>query len=277
MGLKDKIFLFLLFLLAVVIVSPFFSPGFPNTHDGQTHVVRLAAFHQALSDGQFPPRWAGNLAFGFGSSVLSFNFPLSYFLGEIFHLSGFSFEDSIKCVFFIATVFSGMAMYGFLRQTLTSSISFLGGALYLLAPYRFLDLYVRGEIGESLMFIFPPLILLTLSKLKEKISWAKIFFAAALVCLMILSHQSLAFAFLAMIVSYSLVMFYPKKRPMTTVLLIIFLGMSLAAFNLFPLFLERQYTNLDRLIQTNYRNQFPAISSLFYSKWSWGPADTGNP
>jgi hypothetical protein len=43
------------------------------------------------------------------------------------------------------------------------------------------------------------------------------------------------------------------------------------------LLFERQYTNLNHFIATNYQNQFPTIKTMLYSKWSWGAAMPENP
>lgn len=266
-----SLFLLGLLILSAWAVSPFFKPGLPNTHDGQTHVMRLASFHQALIDGQFPPRWAGNLAYGFGSPVLSFSFQFPYFLGEIFHLFGLSFVDSTKTVFILSFVFSGLTMFLFLSRLANRLPAFLGTVLYLLAPYRFLDLYVRGDVGESLVFVFPPLILWLLWD-QEKIDFKRISFATFAVGAMFLSHQIMAAVFLVIIFILLL-----SRRRILVFSISVVLGFLIAAFNLLPLIFEKRLTNLDYLVATNYQNQFPTIQSLLYSPWHWGPAAPENP
>ncbi len=263
--------LFLLSLFSLWIVGSFFPSGLPNTHDGQTHVMRLASFYQALVDGQVPPRWAGNLAYGFGSPVLSFSFPLPYLLGEIFHRFGFSFVDSIKTVFIFSVFLSGLAMFLFLSRVTGKLPAFLGSTLYLLAPYRFLDLYVRGDVGESLVFIFPPLILWLLWN-QEKMNFSRIIFAAFALGMMFLSHQIMAAVFTVIILILLL-----ARRRIVVFLISTVLGFLIAAFNLLPLIFEKKLTNLDLLVTTNFQDQFPSFRSLLYSVWHWGPALPGNP
>lgn len=271
LSLKTGLAIFVLFLLFLWAIFPFLTPGLPNTHDGQTHVMRLASFHQALIDGQIPPRWAGNLVFGFGSPVLSFAFPLPYLLGEVFHRFGFSFIDSLKAVFILSVLFSGLTMFLFLSRLTSRLPAFLGTALYLLAPYRFIDLYVRGDVGESLVFVFPPLILWLLWD-QEKINFTKITFAAFTVGAMLLSHQIMAVVFLAIIFILLL-----SRRRVLVFLISAVLGFLIAAFNLLPLIFEKRLVNLNWLILTNFQDQFPTLRSLLYSAWHWGPALPGSP
>lgn len=263
---------FILFLVSFWVVSPFFRSGLPNTHDGQTHVMRLASFHQALVDGQLPPRWAGNLAFGFGSPVISFAFPLPYILGEVFHRFSFSFVDSTRIVFVLGYFLSGVTMYLFLYRVVGPLSSFVGAFLYQFMPYRFLDIYVRGDVGEALVFIFPPLILYLLWENRQQIDWGRISLASLAIGAMFLTHQITAVIFSGVI--FILLIVNGKIKPF---IVSFWLGISLAAFNLLPLIFEKSFTNLNLLVSNNYQNQFPKLASLFYSRWNWGPAAPDNP
>ena len=272
LSLKTGLVIFVLFLLSLWAIFPFLTPGLPNTHDGQTHVMRLASFHQTLVDGQVPPRWAGNLAFGFGSPVLSFAFPLPYLLGEIFYRFGFSFIDSIKAVFVLSFFLSGITMFLFLSRLTGRLSAFVGAFIYLFAPYRFLDLYVRGDIGESLVFVFPPLILWLLWQESKNINWQRVALSSLAIGAMFLSHQIMAGVFLVIIFFFLFL-----KGRMISFLVASVLGILLSSFNLLPLVFEKGLTNLNFLALTNFQNQFPTVQSLLYSKWHWGPASPDSP
>jgi len=218
------------------------------------------------------------LTSGFGSPVFLFGFSLPSWLGEFFHLIGFSFEDSVKAVFILSYVVSGIFMYLFLAEIFSFLPAFVGTVFYQFAPYRFLDLYVRGEIGEALLFAIVPLVFWQVAKSKSKFSWWRFVLGSVLVMMMILSHQSLAGVFLVIIFLYSLVTsFSQKKSTLLFTTSIILMGFFLTAWANFPLVFERHYANLNLFIETNYHNQFPRLSSLLYSKWRWGPADVDNP
>ncbi|MCJ7792945.1 MAG: hypothetical protein MUP45_03130, partial [Candidatus Marinimicrobia bacterium] len=147
-----------LILVGLVALLDFFHPGLPVTHDGQDHVARIANFYQTLTEGNLIPRWAANLNWGYGHPVVMFLYPLPSYFASFFHFLGFSLVDSTKLVFGLGFLLSGFFMSLWLKEIWGEEAGFIGGLLYLFAPYRFLDLYVRGAIGENFAFIWPPLI-----------------------------------------------------------------------------------------------------------------------
>lgn len=155
---KRYLLFVILVLLSLIPVFDLFNPGIPITHDGQDHVARIANFYQNLQEGNIIPRWAANLNWGYGHPILMFLYPLPSYISSLFHFLGFSLVDSIKIVFGLGFIASGLAMYIWLKEFLGKHAAFLGAILYVFAPYRFVDLYVRGAIGEHVAFIFPPLV-----------------------------------------------------------------------------------------------------------------------
>src|SRR3989344_538734 len=148
----------LVILIGFIPLFDLFHPGLPLTHDGQDHVARIANFYQNLTEGNIIPRWAGNLNWGYGHPILMFLYPFPSYTASMFHFLGFSLVDSVKIVFGLSFIASGFAMYAWLKEFLGIKAGFVGALLYMFAPYRFVDLYVRGAIGEHVAFVFPPLI-----------------------------------------------------------------------------------------------------------------------
>jgi len=149
-----KKLLFLILVLSVIALWPFFRQGYFETHDGEWMVIRFSAFHQTLASGQFPVRFVDRLNNNYGYPVLNFLYPLPFYLAEIPKVFGVGFVDSVKIVFILSTVASVLAMFWALSQIFNRWASFAGAILYLYAPYRFVDLYVRGSLGESVAFLF---------------------------------------------------------------------------------------------------------------------------
>ena len=103
--IKTNLVLIILILLFSILVSlPLLKPGLHLIHDDQ-HIARLYLFDQALKAGQFPVRWVNGLGFNFGYPLFVFYPPLAYIVGEIYHLIGFGFTDSVKLVFFSSILF----------------------------------------------------------------------------------------------------------------------------------------------------------------------------
>src|SRR3990167_3958649 len=169
--IKEHLLLLLIIFLGIIPLLDYLHPGLPITHDGQDHVARIANFYQSLSEGNLVPRWAGNLNWGYGHPILMFLYPFPSYIASFFHFLGFSLVDSVKIVFGLSFILSGVFMYLWLRNFLGEVAGAFGGLLYMFAPYRFVDLYVRGAIGEHVAFTFLPLILFFIYKIsKEKFS-----------------------------------------------------------------------------------------------------------
>ncbi|MEK7450638.1 MAG: hypothetical protein AAB662_01720, partial [Patescibacteria group bacterium] len=112
---KRNISLIVLILISIIPILDLFRPGLPLTHDGQDHVARIANFYQNLAEGNIIPRWAGNLNWGYGHPILEFLYPLPSYFASFFHLLKFTLVDSVKLVFGISFILSGLSMYIFIK------------------------------------------------------------------------------------------------------------------------------------------------------------------
>jgi uncharacterized membrane protein len=272
-NIKKHLGIIVLVLISLIPLFGLLQPGLPLTHDGQDHVARIANFYQSLSDGNIVPRWAGNLNWGYGHPILMFLYPLPSYVASFFHFLGFGFVDSLKIVFALSFVFSGLAMYLFAREIFGKEGGILAGALYMFAPYRFVDLYVRGAIGEHIAFIFPPLILYFMLMLSKKYSARNFIFCAASLAGLVISHNAITIMFAPIILCYLLILVLSNKnRKELAVRLFaaLVLGVGLSAFFLIPAFFEGKYTLRDIVTEKEYGNRFVNPLTLIYSPWSYG-------
>lgn len=148
---KELIIILFLLLLSFPAVRTLLQPGGYTSHDLTHHVVRQISMDRLLSEGQFPPRWSGELNNGYGYPVFLFNYPLPAMAGEIFQKIGFGFVDSVKAVLFLSMVISAIGMYLFLKELLGLKLAaFLGAVFYLYTPLRFSGVYVSAAVGSVL-------------------------------------------------------------------------------------------------------------------------------
>lgn len=269
-----KFLLISLLILGFIPLLDLLNPGLPITHDGQDHVARVANFYQNLSEGNIVPRWAGNLNWGYGHPILMFLYPLPSYAASLFHLLGFSLIDSIKLVFGLSFILSGIFMFLWIREFLGEFPAFVGGLLYMLAPYRFVDLYVRGALGEHFAFMFVPLILYFLLKIsKEKYSAFLIIGGSISLAAFILSHNAISLMFLPVILLYLLfLIFTNKKRQQLTYqyISILVIGLGISAFFWIPAYFEGKYTLRDIVTVKDYATRFVDISKFIWSNWNYG-------
>src|SRR3990167_387619 len=200
----------LIIVLSLLALWPFFKKGYFETHDGDWIIIRFSAFHQTLAAGQIPVRFVDRLNNNYGYPVFNFLYPLPFYLAEVPKLLGFGFVDSIKIIFVASTFASAFAMYWALIQIFTKWAAFAGAIVYIFTPYRFVDLYVRGSLGEIVAFIFPPLILGAIFKIAKG---QKIFLpiTAFLISFLILSHNVIAVIFLPFLLVVSLIIIKKEK------------------------------------------------------------------
>src|SRR5438552_2375130 len=92
------------FLLILIITVPAFSSLLNNfffsMHDDE-HIARLYLLDKGLHQGYLYPRWVDFLGFNFGYPLFNFYPPLVYYVGEFFHLFGFSLIWSVKLTFML--------------------------------------------------------------------------------------------------------------------------------------------------------------------------------
>ena len=272
--MKKGLLFFGVILLLMLPMLSLFNSGLPNTHDGPDHVIRGANYFINLSEGNIIPRWAPNVNYGFGHPVLMFFYPLAYYSIALFHLLGFSFIDSTKLVFGVSYVASGFAMYLWVSKFTGKTEGVLAGLLYMIAPYRFVDLYVRGAIGEHMAFVFPPLICYFLLLLSQKYAYRYIVGGVLAVALLILSHNAISIMFLPIGALYGVYLVWlakDKRALIKLYLLILVLGFSLSAFFWIPAFFESKYTLVNIVTGgREFASSFVDIGDLLSSPWSYG-------
>jgi hypothetical protein len=276
---KEFFWIVLLLGLSFLLILPIFKRGFYPFHD-ESHVANLYQMVRAVSSGQIPPRWAPDFSFNYGYPFFNFNYHLPFYLGAFFNLVfGLSLVWSLKIVFALSVPLSALAFYKLGRKFSSSGFSFFAAMIYCLAPYRAVDLYVRGAVGELWGFVFMPLVLLSFINLIEKRSLKKIIFAGLSLAGLVISHSLTTIVFMpfAALFLFSCILFgKDKKNAIISSFFGLVLGLSLSAYYWLPAFLEK------KLMQPgtpfNPFDHFPFIKQLVVPSWGygasvWGPGD----
>ncbi len=260
--------LLILFFLSLIAVWPFFRKGFFESHDGEWMVIRFSAFHQTLANGQFPVRFVDRLNNNFGYPVMNFLYPLPFYLSEIPKIIGFNFINSVKITFVLSTIFSVPFMYWALLQFFSKEASLAGTIVYLFIPYRFVDLYVRGSIGESVAFAFIPLILGSIIKISkgEKVYLPIL---SASTALLILAHNVIAVLFLPILILLSLFIIQTEKLKIIGAFLF---GLLISAFFWLPALYDLQFVKLPHIKVSNVSDHLVPFSKLVIPSWGFGPS-----
>ncbi|MFC1646646.1 6-pyruvoyl-tetrahydropterin synthase-related protein [Patescibacteria group bacterium] len=267
--MNAKLFKIIVFAIILLYLYPFANTGLPETHDSQIHVARIAAYQKAFLNLNFPPRWAGNLNFGYGSPLFIFYAPFPGYLGATLSILGFSFENSFKILLIIAFILKSISFFIWLRPNYCRRISVIGSILYSVIPYHFLNIYVRGDIGELYGFVFIPLIFWSIDNIiiKQNIKFA--YLGAIFFALLILSHSGLSLIFTPVFLLYFIIKIFDFQQIKYFTAMIV-LGLLLSCFFWFPAIYEQKYTHSDMFNADMYQRHFTPTEKIIHSEWNFG-------
>lgn len=284
-----KRFLVAISLLAVLLACNWalFNHTFFRVHD-YTHAARIAELSRALADGHFPVRWSQNFGFGYGMPLFNFYAPLPYYLGSAAFLSGLNIIGSIKFLYVLTSIMVVIGGYKLGRLYFGYSGGVLVATLIGLAPYRAVNLYIRGAVSEAWALAFLPWIMWSMILIirgKTRYWWV---FAVSLAGLALSHNISLLLAapILSLFGLSELIRIYRSNwktiwPSLKTLVLSGVLAMCLAAFYIVPAFTEKGFTKVEEYILDGYFNyhlHFLYIRQFFQHHWQyggsgWGPHD----
>ncbi|MCD6225624.1 hypothetical protein J7J95_00880 [bacterium] len=279
---KREVFfwLTLLFVFLIPASIPLLRPGFYHFSD-EPHIANLYQMVRALESGQIPPRWAPDMSYGYGYPLFNFYYPLPFYLGAVFFVFTRSLIVSLKLVFLFSIFLSGLSMFFWSKKhTNNYLLSLVAAVVYTYTPYRAVDLYVRGALGESFAFIFFPLLCLLLERVIERKRGRDLALFGLGVGFFILSHNLATIFFLPFLFVYALVYSFLKGsnlkvlwKELKLVSFGLVLGLGISSFWWFPAAVERNL--LASQTPFNYKDHFPFIKQLLYSPWRYGASNPG--
>src|SRR3989344_5149433 len=237
-NIKKNIYLILLLAFSLLVVWPLFLPGYFSHHD-DLQVMRILEMRKCFEDLQIPCRWVSDMGYGYGFPLFNYygNFP--YFVGAALSYI-FGYVIAAKWLFFLPIFLGGVGMYLFLRSLSGRFAGLVGGVVYAMAPYRALDVYVRGAISESFALTIIPFLMLAYLKLARKFSLRWFLAAIFLLGAFLISHNIMTIFFTPMIAVWLLyLMIFEERRSWGRLLLSFILGFGVAAYFLLPAFVEK--------------------------------------
>lgn len=267
----------IIFFISFLAGWALFVPGFYGASDDM-HPAWLSQMDKVVKIGQFPPRFVPNLSYNFGYPLFNFVYPLPFYFAEVAHLLGLSFVDSIKSIFFLSIPLSGIFMFLFLKELTNKNLALTGAILYIFSPYRAVDLYIRGAIGEIFSFILLPLILLCIIKLtfNERFNFKWIGIGAISIAFLILSHNIVSYMFLPFVlilVLIKLIFSQNKKNILIKILITFILGILISIYFWLPALLDSNLMKYDTVF--NFIDHFPTIKQLIIPFWGYGASVPG--
>lgn len=274
---KDKKWLLVVVGISFLAIYPLFKSGFYPFHD-ESHVANLHQMSWILREGQIPPRFVPHMIYEYGYPLFNYYYHLPFYVGSLFvNVFGWSLVNSLKLVFGITIPLSGFFFYLLMRKFVPPGAAAFGAIVYMFTPYRAVDLYVRGAVGELWSFVFAPLVLLSLFNVIEKKVMKNVILSAIAIAGFILAHNIGFFIFFPFILAFLLLYFKNKfVANLTVILESILLGLGFSSYYWLPAIKEKEFVISGTPF--NPVDHFPFIKQLILPSWGygasvWGPDD----
>jgi len=273
-----KFFVKYIWMIALIfsglfLISAIFHSGWYASHDGIFHIYRTEEALSMLKFKEFPLRWAGNFDQGFGMPLFTFVYPLPYYITSI--ISYFTSSIlAVKILTILAYLSGGLGIFK-LFQKKGSLLAFTLALIYLMTPYQFLNIFVRGALGEILALGIIPWVLYSFSSLAENNSKLKWYHPIPL-ALLLVAHNFLGILFSIFFIGYVLF----QKNHKSQAFIGLLLSFGLASFFLIPMIGEKNmlYSYIHPDLNFRFDQHFVYFKQLIYSKWDYwyslpGPDD----
>jgi hypothetical protein len=146
-------------LVTVLVGLPLIAGRVLAGQDIVNYLIIAQQTAENIREGAVLPSWAGGFNAGYGSPLLVFFPPLTGFVNAIPVLLGVPVISGVCALALVAHLLSGLAAYGWFRSIGAQRAALPASIVYMVAPYRLVDLYLRSALAEHWVFIWPPLIL----------------------------------------------------------------------------------------------------------------------
>jgi len=252
--------LFCILVFAVLFAGAAeFGKNYIPTHDGEYHIIRIVEFSKMLTAGYLFPRWAPTLNSGYGVPTFEYNYPLPNYIGSFLHLFTHDAVYAYQWAMGFGYFFVVFALFLWLESLFGIYPAIIGTAVGAFTPYLFVDMYIRGSIGEVWAIGFLCLTLYSIEKRNGPLT-------AFAFALLVLSHNILALIFTPFIFIY--VWFIIKKSFVP-----LGLGLLMSAFFWLPALAEQKY--VQGLNTVNFREHFVQLYEFLIPSWGSQFSGTG--
>ncbi|MBN1356854.1 hypothetical protein JXA40_11380 [bacterium] len=267
-------------IICLLFIQPLLHPGNFQGHETPAKTaIRVSQLDLNLKSGRIPPRWAPDFAGGLGTPFFNFYHPFFLYICEIFHLAGFSIPLSINIAIAFLTLAAGSGMYLFARSVWGPTAGIAAAAVYIMFPYRIVQLYIRGAYAEFSAGAILPWVFWAgtrYAQAREKRSGA-IF--ALFIFVLVLSHNSIALMSFPVILMWILTGIPGRiiRGRRSRLAAWMGLGVLSASYFWFPALYEMQYTRIQEMKTGYFRisGHFAYLFQLIGDNWGFGPSIVG--
>ena len=264
-----------LFLLPAI--QPLLTTDFTCGYDNGFHLWRAVQVARCLRQGYLYPRWAPDMAHGYGFPLFIFHPSLTAYVAALLNLVGLSWPLAINTTFILGMLLAALFAFIFARDLFGPAAGLVAAVAYVFAPFQAYDVFNRGSLSESFAWAFPPLILWATHGWSARKERRFLALTALSLAGFILTHNLFAFLFAPLLVAWVLLDAYLVHdwRVIGRGALAGLLGLGLCTFFWLPGLAERGWVQTDRLLGTwvfDYHNNFLDLGQLLAGPRATDPA-----
>ena len=235
---KKNIILFLLLLTVISSITLFLIPNMSRGHDLAFHLSRISALKDNLKigiiGGYIYPNYLGG--YGYGNPL--FYPDLFLYIPAFLSYLGLSVITSYKIFLFLISFASIIIMYITVRGiSKNNKCALISSILYGFAAYRLVDMFTRAALGETLAFIFAPLVIYGIYEIIYG-DYKKYYLLVIGMSGLILSHLISTFVIGILLVILCLInikKLWKEKKRISYIVISAFITLGITAYFIFPM------------------------------------------
>lgn len=240
----------------------------------------MGQFAQALADGNLPVVWTNTFA-NYGLPLGLFAHQTTAYLGAFFYLFTKNLSHAYNLVVLLGSCLAGLTTYWWFRlETKLPKSALLATIVALLAPYRILNVFVRGALPEHFAGALIPLLFVGLALAVRKRSWVGLPILTVATFLLAITHPMILIITAFLAAPYFAFLQYEQSPNVwwhwrhwlqNTVFVggSVLFGLGLASYYLLPLLLEIKYFTFGTTGSHLARGAFLTLDSFFRSDWPY--------
>jgi hypothetical protein len=197
---------------------------------------------------------------------------------------GFGFLNSVKIGFALSVVVSAFGMYLLGKSLWGKYGGLISAIVYIYAPYRAVNIYVRGAMGEAWGMAVLPFIFWATGEVVKRKKYSELWLALSVFALFT-SHNITALIFIPFYAVWIIYLLLPIIKDEKTIvvavrnlLLSLVWGFSMSIFFTLPAFVEKNLVHVETLLMGyfNYLAHYVGLGQLLFSRtFGYGVSELG--
>ncbi len=200
-------------------------------------------FFKSMKSGEWHVTWTDGFA-NYGMPIGLIAQQTTSYLGALANFLTNNIVLSYNIVAFIGAFLSALFFYWFLRLYFKPMGAFVGAVFFHLAPYRIINLYIRGALPEFFASVFLPLLLIGIYFLTNKKQLLGFLLVVTSTAFLILTHPMMVIIYAFIFIPYFFYNILGKRHIFMSIILFsiaFFLGVGLTGYYSLPLLKEVKY------------------------------------